>query len=55
MGRDYMQAKGVRISKLSDIELSRVKEILAPLKGKALAEFEKAGKPGKAFLDAYTQ
>lgn len=55
MGRDYMQAKGVQISKLSDIELSRVKEILAPLKGKALAEFEKAGKPGKAFLDAYTQ
>ena len=53
-GRDYMLGKGVRISQLPDAELARVKEMLALLKDKALAELEKAGKPAKAFLDAYT-
>jgi TRAP-type transport system periplasmic protein len=53
-GRDYMLAKGVVISKLPDGELARIQELLAPLRDKALAELEKAGKPGKAFLDAYT-
>jgi TRAP-type transport system periplasmic protein len=53
-GRDYMLGKGVQIAKLPDAELGRVKEMLAPLKDKALGELEKAGKPAKAFLDAYT-
>jgi len=53
-GREYMLGKGVQISQLPDAELARVKEMLAPLKEKGLAELEKAGKPGKAFLDAYT-
>ncbi|WP_315727648.1 MULTISPECIES: TRAP transporter substrate-binding protein [unclassified Bradyrhizobium] len=53
-GRAYMAGKGVQISQFADAELSRVKEILAPLRNKALGELEKAGKPGKAFLDAYT-
>jgi TRAP-type C4-dicarboxylate transport system substrate-binding protein len=53
-GRDYMIGKGVQISQLPDTELARVKEMLIPLKDKALAELEKAGKPAKAFLDAYT-
>ncbi|NOJ45962.1 TRAP transporter substrate-binding protein [Bradyrhizobium archetypum] len=54
-GREYMIGKGVQISQLPAAELARVKEILSPLRGKALAELEKAGKPGKAFLDAYIQ
>jgi TRAP-type C4-dicarboxylate transport system substrate-binding protein len=54
-GRDYMLGKNVQIGQLAEPELARIKTILAPLKGKALAELEKAGKPGKAFLDAYTQ
>jgi TRAP-type C4-dicarboxylate transport system substrate-binding protein len=53
-GRDYMLGKGVRISQFPDAELARVKEMLASLKDKALAELEKAGKPASAFLDAYT-
>ena len=53
-GRDYMLGKGVQIAKLPDAELARVKEMLASLKDKALGELEKAGKPAKAFLDAYT-
>jgi TRAP-type transport system periplasmic protein len=53
-GRDYMLGKGVQTSQLPDAELARVKEMLASLKDKALAELEKAGKPAKAFLDAYT-
>lgn len=53
-GRDYMLAKGVQITQLPEAELARVKGILAPLKDEALAELDKAGKPGKAFLDAYT-
>lgn len=53
-GRDYMLAKGVQVSQLPDGELGRIKELLAPLRDKALTELEKAGKPGKAFLDAYT-
>jgi TRAP-type C4-dicarboxylate transport system substrate-binding protein len=53
-GRDYMLAKGVVISQLPDGELARIKDQLAPLRAKSLAELEKAGKPGKAFLDAYT-
>jgi TRAP-type transport system periplasmic protein len=53
-GRDYMVGKGVQISQLPDTELARVKEMLNSLKDKALAELEKAGKPAKAFLDAYT-
>jgi TRAP-type transport system periplasmic protein len=53
-GRDYMLAKGIVISKLQDGELARIKELLAPLRDKALAELEKLSKPGKAFLDAYT-
>jgi len=52
-GREYMLGKGVQISQLPEAELARVKEILAPLKDKALAELEKAGKPGNSFLDAY--
>jgi TRAP-type transport system periplasmic protein len=52
-GREYMVSKGVQISQLTDVELSRVKDILSPLKGRAVADVEKAGKPGKAFLDAY--
>lgn len=54
-GRDYMVAKGVQISQFPDAELARIKESLAPLREKALGELAKAGKPGKAFLDAYTQ
>lgn len=53
-GREYMLAKGVQISQLPEPELARVKEILSPLRGTALAELEKAGKPGQAFFDAYT-
>ena len=53
-GRDYMLGKGVQVSRLPDVELARVKEMLASLKDKALGELEKAGKPAKAFLDAYT-
>jgi TRAP-type transport system periplasmic protein len=54
LGRDYMLSKGIQISQLPDSELARAKEILAPLKDKALASLEKAGKPAKAFVEAYT-
>ena len=54
-GRDYMLAKGIQISRVPDAELARIKDILAPLRDQALADLEKAGRPGKAFLDAYTQ
>jgi len=53
-GREYMLGKGVQISQLPEAELAHVKEILAPLKDDALAGLDKAGKAGKAFLDAYT-
>jgi TRAP-type transport system periplasmic protein len=53
-GREYMLGKGVQVSQLPDAELARVKEMLASLRDKALGELEKAGKPAKPFLDAYT-
>ena len=53
-GRDYMLGKGVQIFQLSDSELARIKDALAPLREKALAAVPKAGGSGAAFLEAYT-
>ncbi|MBR0755253.1 TRAP transporter substrate-binding protein [Bradyrhizobium jicamae] len=54
-GREYMLAKGIQISQLPDAELARVKETLAPLRERALADLAKSGKPGNDFLEAYTK
>lgn len=53
-GRDYMLAKGVQIIAMSPDDLKAVKAKLAPMTISALDGVEKAGKPGKAFLAAYT-
>lgn len=53
-GHDYMVAKGVQIARLAEPEVARIKDILAPLKDKAVASLDRAGKPARALLDAYT-
>jgi TRAP-type C4-dicarboxylate transport system substrate-binding protein len=52
-GREYMLAKKVTITKLSDEELANVKKTLAPMTDKATAALESQGKPAKKFLEAY--
>ncbi|MDB5649408.1 MAG: dicarboxylate transporter subunit DctP, partial [Hyphomicrobiales bacterium] len=54
-GRAYMQAKNVQITTMPDAELKAVKGLLTPIVDKAVEPLEKAGKPGRKFLDAYTK
>ena len=54
-GRDYMLAKKVTITTLPDQELKAVKAALAPIVDKSVDAVEKAGKPGRKFLEAYTK
>lgn len=52
-GRDYMLAKKVTITPLSETELAAVKKALAPISDKAIEALDKQGKPAKKFVEAY--
>ena len=54
-GRDYMLAKKVTITKMSDDDLANVKKTLAPMIDTATATLEGQNKPAKKFLNAYQQ
>ena len=53
-GRDYMISKHVEILTLPPAEVQKLREALAPLVNTAVEANEKAGRPAKAFLAAYT-
>jgi len=53
-GRTYTLSKKVQILTLSDEEVQKLRGVLAPNTGAAVAANESAGRPGKAFLAAYT-
>jgi len=54
-GKASLLAKGVQVSVLPDQELERVKQLLAPQVETAIADVEKAGKPGRNFFAEYTR
>lgn len=54
-GRDYMLAKKVEITKLSDTELKAVQTAVAPIVDKATTTLEGQGKPAKKFIAAYSR
>jgi TRAP-type C4-dicarboxylate transport system substrate-binding protein len=54
-GRDYMAAAKVSMTPLAADQIDAVKAKLEPLRDTAVDDLEKAGKPARAFLDAYLQ
>jgi len=53
-GREYMLSKKVQILTLPPSEVQKLRDVLAPNTNVALEANEKAGRPGRAFLKAYT-
>ncbi|MCY1666536.1 TRAP transporter substrate-binding protein [Rhizobium sp. SL86] len=54
-GRAYMIENKVSIETLSDTELARFKKALEPVNAAAIAQIDQSGKPGSAFVAAYTK
>lgn len=54
-GKEKLLAKGVELIVLPDAELAKVKAIAEPQVQTAVKAVDDAGKPGTAFLDAYTK
>lgn len=54
-GRAYMLENKVSIETLSDAELTRFKKALESVNSAAVAQVDKSGKPGTAFVAAYTK
>ena len=52
-GREYMQANKVNLHKMSEAELSKMRNDLQPLALEAIDALEKAGKPARAFIAEY--
>lgn len=53
-GREYMLSKKVQILTLPPAEVRKLRDVLAPYTTTALDASDKAGRPGRAFLKAYT-
>jgi TRAP-type C4-dicarboxylate transport system substrate-binding protein len=54
-GRDEETKQGVQIHTLSDADIVEIKRRVAPQIEEAVAAVEKAGKPGRKFLEEYTK
>lgn len=54
-GRQYMLDNKVKIETLSPEQLAPFQKAVAPIVEQAVSAVEGSGKPGKAFLDAYTK
>jgi TRAP-type C4-dicarboxylate transport system substrate-binding protein len=54
-GRDEEIKQGVQIHTLSDADLAEIKKRVAPQIETAVAAVDKAGKPGRKFLEEYTR
>ncbi|MDP2780604.1 TRAP transporter substrate-binding protein [Devosia sp.] len=54
-GRQYMLDGGVDIVTLSDAQFAQVEEKVSPIVTSAVAAVDASGKPGKAFIEAYTK
>jgi TRAP-type C4-dicarboxylate transport system substrate-binding protein len=54
-GRDEFIKAGVQIHTLSDADVAELKKRMAPHIEEAIAAVDKAGKPGRAFYEAYTK
>lgn len=54
-GKQYMIDGGVKITQLPEAEFARLRELLAPMADAAIGAVEAAGKPARAFFEAYTK
>jgi hypothetical protein len=54
-GRDEEIKQGVQIHTLPDADIAEIKRRVAPQIEAAVAAVEKAGKPGRKFLEEYTK
>lgn len=53
--RDYMEQGGVEIVSLSDAERAKLETLVAPIVESFISAVDAAGKPGSAFVEAYTK
>ena len=53
--RDELIKQGVQIHVLSEADVAEIKRRVAPQVEAAVAAVEKAGKPGRKFLEEYTK